>query len=1057
MSRLLYYSRVSGNVHDNIYDLCCQNIKQGRRVIYIAPSRELIFKVRDDISSLMGGLINMDVMSFDDLQMEILKFSGRSVFSADSSALSIVLSGILEKLAHQSEGSPLSFYTSVLDKTGFAEGCLRTIKRLKRSMVLSDDLKKIRESLNEHGELLLKLSDLEVIYREYEMELKRLKIKDSEDLAMESVGLAGGSQMFSSMGLMVVDGFIDIDPINRELLRNIADAFPQAEYICNVPFDAPSAREFVKEHIIADLSSMGFSLKEADSGLPTSQLEYLFSVNPPKCCDASHICINNHPCVEDEVRGTARRIKQLLMSGEKPERMAVVITSDTDYRDILPDIFDEMGLPLDMGQRIALSSHPLARDLWTFLNLKMRGMSLDGLIGAVSSRYFSLIPLEQQKGAEEALRKLYDGEYTLEALDAAARQPESQGLTEEQIIWAKEGYNRVQDIISLLPDEGIIGEFIDKLAGILDSFKIRENLVRLYKSGRISSELFIRDVKGHFSIMETLNGISRLYKQAGAESRKIPFREFASIINESLRNQTITIAQRGREGIKAIKPEAFRGVDYDYVFILGLSDGIYPKPSSKGGLFTIGERELLLKYGLDLGCRTLELSRSKIAFMLACCSAEKRLFLSYRTTGEDGSYMIKSPFLDELEGLYEKEEIEKVTGKKRCMRERFEGGPDEIWSKREAIDSIIINDWHKKEPDRRLEGLRNILKSSGLDGSFKGIYRLGEIEKARQQGEKLNRYDGRINGTATVQSESSYCFSASQINIYASCPFRYYMEKVLGISTYEDDEEFNPKNEGSLYHEVLRAYYENTKDLYNLDLDLLEKELETALTKINDKRLVEIVRITKINEIRKILKQFIANDIELFKSYRDNTGRELRPRYLEFKVNETSAFSPYFFTANIDRVDLEYEGDKPTGRFLMYDYKKKNTKSIRDCLDGGDFQLAVYYHSMQKVLKSEMPQTKLECLGLMYYSIEKCERDGLIREEYKKLYNSGKRDTLMETGFSVSMAFLNERIKELSGRISSGDFALKDYCPKADSFNSPPCPFRQACRFDRYRIRNKRR
>jgi len=1054
MSRLLYYSKISSNVRDNIYDLCCQNIKKGRRVIYIAPSRELIFKVRKDISSLMGGLINIDVMSFDDLEMEILKGSGRSGFSVDSSALSIILSGTLEKLAHQD--TSLSFFTSVLDKPGFVEGCLRAIRRMKRSMVLPDDLRRIRESLNDHGELSLKLSDLEAIYRAYESELKRLKIKDSEDLAMEAVDLARSSFMFSSMGLMVVDGFIDIDPINRELLRNIAEAFPQADYICSVPFNAPSAREFVEEHIIKDLSKMGFNLKEIDGNCTSSPLEHLFSINPPKCCDASNICINNHPCIEDEVRGTARRIKQLVMSGEKPERMAVVITSDKDYRDILPDIFSEMGLPLDMGQRIPLSSHPVARDLWTLLKLKMMGMSLEGLIGVVSSRYFGLVPLEHQKGAEEALMKLYDGEHTMEALDAADVSPESHGLTEEQLNWAKTGFSRVQDIINLLPDEGVVGEFVEKLAGILDSFKIRENLVRLYKSGLISSELFIRDVKGHFSIMETLSGISNLYKQAGADNRKIQFREFASIINESLRNQTITIAQRGKEGIKVVEPEAFRGVDYDYVFILGLNEGVYPKLSSKGGLFTIGEREVLLRYGLDLGCRTLELSRSKIAFMLACCAAKKKLFLSYRTTGEDGSYMIKSPFLDELEGLYEKNEIEKVTGKKRCMRERFEGTLHEVWSKNEAIDSILINDWQKSGPDSRLEGLRRTLKSNGLDGSLKEIYRLGGIEKARQQGETLDRYDGLINGTGTAQSDRSYCFSASQINTYASCPFKYYMQSVLAMPTDEDDGEFNPKNEGTVYHEVLRYYYEKTKDIYTFDPDLLEKGLEMALARIKDKRMIDIVRRTRIDEIRGTLQQFLVRDIEFFEGYRNNTGRELRPAFLELKVNETNAFSPYLFTAKIDRVDLEYEGDKPTGRYIMYDYKKSNKSDTKYCLMGKDFQLAVYYHCIQSVLKTKMPEAPLECLGLMYYVIEDPELDGLIREEYKKpLGKSRKRDTLGETGFTATMEFMNDRIKELAGRIASGDFALKDSCPMEGK--SYGCDFSQACRFDRYRMRNKRR
>lgn len=1052
MSRLLYYSPITSTVHDTIYDLCCRNIKQGRRVIYIAPSRELIFKVRKDMSSLMGGLINMDVMSFDDLESEILKGIGRSGFSADSSTLSIILSGVLKKLA---DHNSLSFFIRVLDKPGFVESCLKAIRRLKRSMTFPDDLEKIMGDLNQQRELPLKLSDLEVIYRAYNSELGRLSIKDSEDLAIEAVDLSSNSSLFSSMGLMVVDGFIDIDPINRELLKNIADSFPQADYICSVPFNAPCAREYVEDNIIKDLTSMGFTLNETVRDCTPTPLEGLFSVNPARSQDASGICINNHPCIEDEVRGAARRIKQLVMSGERPDRMAVVITSDKDYRDILPDIFSEMGLPLDMGQRIPLSSHPLARDLWTLLNLKLRGISLEGLTGVVSSRYFGLLPLEHQKGAEEALRKLYDMEGTMEALNAVALSPESCGCSEEHLKWGKIAFSRAEDIISHLPNEGVIGDFVDKLADLLDSYRIRDNLIRLYKSGLISSELFIRDVKGHFSIMEALSGISRLYHMAGADKRTISFREFVSIINESLRNQTITTAQKGREGIKAIKPDVIRGVDYDYVFILGLNEGVYPKPSSKGGLFTLGEREVLLRHGLDLGCRTLELSRSKIAFMLACCSAKKKLFLSYRTTGEDGSYMIKSPFLDELQGLYEKDEVAKVTSDRRCMRERFEGDPDEIWSRSEAIDSILINDWQKAKSDSSLESLRKAICSDGMDSSLKEIYRLGDIEKTRQQKKGFDRYDGLITGVQTAQSEGSYCFSASQINSYASCPFKYYMERVLGISTYEDEGEFNSISEGTLYHEVLRYYYENTKDLYTFDPVLLKKGLEIALSRINDKRLVDVVRRTKEEEISVTLEQFLLKDIELFKGYRDNTGRELKPTYLEFKVFEPDAFSPYLFTANIDRVDLEYE-DKPTGRFIMYDYKKKNKKITRDCIGGNDFQLAIYYHCIQQELKTRLPQVPLECLGLMYYTIEKPDRDGLIRDEYKKLLGkSRKQDTLGEAGFAASMEFLDERIKELSGRIASGDFTLKDSCPFDGS--SFKCEFYQACRFDRYRIRNKRR
>ena len=53
-----------------------------------------------------------------------------------------------------------------------------------------------------------------------------------------------------------------------------------------------------------------------------------------------------------------------------------------------------------------------------------------------------------------------------------------------------------------------------------------------------------------------------------------------------------------------------------------------------------------------------------------------------------------------------------------------------------------------------------------------------------------------------------------------------------------------------------------------------------------------------------------------------------------------------------------------TGRFIIYDYKKGGVKGIKECIEGSDFQLPLYYPAFINILKDAFGIEQPDCLAL---------------------------------------------------------------------------------------------
>ena len=211
-----------------------------------------------------------------------------------------------------------------------------------------------------------------------------------------------------------------------------------------------------------------------------------------------------------------------------------------------------------------------------------------------------------------------------------------------------------------------------------------------------------------------------------------------------------------------------------------------------------------------------------------------------------------------------------------------------------------------------------------------------------------------------------------------------------------------------------------------------------------------------MEELLLVLQKFIIFDAQNMARYHEATGCTLKPIMLEelFKINIGKEKS--ILKGVADRIDLEVDRKGSyTGRFIIYDYKKGGIKSIKECIEGSDFQLPLYHIAFKNILKDKFNIDQPECLALLYYSIEKLEWNGIIRKDIKKALFEGRKGTKStpeKPNMEVVLSWAENEATDVIDRIRKGFFMPPRQCPASIMFG---CPFSGICRYDGTRLSQK--
>jgi ATP-dependent helicase/DNAse subunit B len=380
-------------------------------------------------------------------------------------------------------------------------------------------------------------------------------------------------------------------------------------------------------------------------------------------------------------------------------------------------------------------------------------------------------------------------------------------------------------------------------------------------------------------------------------------------------------------------------------------------------------------------------------------------------------------------------------------------------------------------PQPQIKRLLTLARNDGLlsDSALRRI----EIERERAS-KRFGPYDGVITDRrllALLQQRfgPQFVHSASGLSAYGNCAYRFFGQRILKLEPRgEAALDLQAIDAGKLLHDILRRFFERHRRerLDEKDRKQLQQELRELADHVFDEheRVVPPLnrQIWKIDrEIRKILlDQVLLYELEIQDQARDSgtlpayfevsfggmksaardpnsTAEPLRLRRSTFVGEETMDIS-----GQIDRVDLAADDTA-----IAYDYKLSTGSTLEDIKSGRSLQLPIYLEALEHVLLPNHPIG-----GGGYYVIRggaERRNKGLHRADALK-YTKLRANVTAVVGEEEWKRIRRDvigRIWDFLDQMRAGQFGVS---PSEKEKTCRFCDFAAVCRYERYRIDNKR-
>jgi RecB family exonuclease len=348
-------------------------------------------------------------------------------------------------------------------------------------------------------------------------------------------------------------------------------------------------------------------------------------------------------------------------------------------------------------------------------------------------------------------------------------------------------------------------------------------------------------------------------------------------------------------GVLVAEPRAVRARRFRAVLLLGLQDGAFPaRPAPEPFLSDDDRRELARASGLVLPLHEDVLARERYLFYTAVSRAEEVLYLSFRTTDEEGEPQLPSPFVDDVRAL-------------------FSG---ELWTARGRRLLAEVT-WPPAQAPTPLE--------------------LRRAQAARTPGGEPEPLPAPRRPVPVAD-----VVSATELERFAACGVRWLVESVLRPRKLEPDSE--PMRRGSLAHELLHELLSRLDaSLSPATYDRAARELRAVLDGVHPRGA----------QARAALRGLEADLFRWLRAECDaDTG--MLPERLEWSFGRDGDEAPPLELAGlrvsgrIDRVDVGAGGVA-----VVRDYKNRTGAPAAKWVEEDKLQGALYSEAVRQLLGRE--------------------------------------------------------------------------------------------------------
>jgi len=707
----------------------------------------------------------------------------------------------------------------------------------------------------------------------------------------------------------------------------------------------------------------------------------------PDSYDANHILIA--PDAYEEIRWILRHICQNAEAGLPFHRMAILYRNTETYASLVKNQLDLAGIPAAGPDPLQLRDTPAGKLLIYMLNVFESDFARETLMHWLAEAPVWTGVNNEFASRERAMWEIVSGkagivkgvEQWQERLDSLCR-----GMDEmmESVKTDEDGEPRSSGYFESRKDAAIrLKSFLEKL--VTSPAPPDGNCWKAYAmwAGQLLREFAHPEVwpdEQQQSYERIASMVEELAELDAVEPGGTTLSRFHQMVDDCLRAASGRIGPTGT-GVFTASIGAVQGMDFDTIYVLGMVEGAFPPALPEDAFIPDSYREELRDFGF-LPLKAARRIEERRLFRAALASGQKR-FLSYPRTGTGGQRRgYPSPWLvREARLLHEKttqvsgvnpDNVESVVVSSTNLEElAYEPWLSVIYSAQHSVESLgdlVSADIH----DYDMHTLAHWYTAGGsfekhfltINGT---INRALQMEQARR-GHLFTAWDGNVAVLAGKSQRlgvpQNRYLAPTSLELWAKCPFQYYLKHVLEIPILELPEEImtiSPLDRGHLIHTILERFIRATRER-GKEAGYGEPWLEhhqKLLMEITDEEFkkAESLGITgkpllwslAQYEMREDLLSFLIQDSKL----RSEMGSQPLDVECRFGFDENDRYSPVVLTLPngrkisfrgiIDRVDSNASGSS----LLVLDYKTGSTYAYEDMKDdplgaGKHLQLPVY-------------------------------------------------------------------------------------------------------------------
>ncbi len=803
------------------------------------------------------------------------------------------------------------------------------------------------------------------LYRAWCDDQDRHSLHDHDDLAMLALDLVPESSWLQQQAGIFYYGFYDLTQGQLDLFQAIVRQYPATLYFPLLD-QHPAfrfAQQFFDQHVRGLATGAIEHKVEA-----TSPFRDLFDparksgfqqVNTPEAPAADNVGAREagtrharadrvqKSCrlitvsgANDEIDVVAKEILALVHERRVPfHDVGVVGRALTGYEDVLPRVFSAHGIPFQAALRRPLKQYPFSQILLRLLGLRLPNADRNATFDVLHSPFVhwqTFCPdlvtpcpgawerLSREVGIEQGLRereRLVPFFETGVSMAHKRRQGEDTIPGEEvRNLWRV--LDQLSQLLEKFPEKAGWDVFTDQALALMDRVLVRP-------SSGLDAHVS-RAVPGAESTAEVYQAILECFAEIRSltdVSGPVEYAEFHSTLTRFMEEQFVRNSSQAENGVRVVDAMAARGLSFRYLFVIGLTDHVFPRHIREDGFFRDSARRFLdVHLGFKIQEKTRGYDEEKLLFYLLMHAAREGVTLLAQRSDEEGRTTIPSWYLQEVErcvpGFAAVDVPRSVLHKPQAMSYADEAR----WTPRERLIRHVL---------QRHEPVRNAAADPAWWRMLEnGLAALHEQESDRP---RLNAYDG-MTGLLPAYWKG-LALSATSLQRYATCPFQYFVQNVLGLHVSRPASRSQGPGAlevGTLLHEILGTWYDRLErqGWFAGDapsdckpLGILKQVAEAAFREFEQRNPVGPALLWEMQQ-----EQIVTMLERILEQDKRELGNEWRPILFEesvkgeMPVKIAKGTASLSMTGQLDRVDWS----PSRRRYRIIDYKFTGSSVMTD-------------------------------------------------------------------------------------------------------------------------------